>query len=173
MQPSYLGLNTRALLISGLIAGVGIGLLSHIPLVSCVNCLLLGWVWGGGIGAVYLYRQNEHQPYLTTTQGLVIGAVAGVIGAIIGAIAGLLLGGLTAAFTQAVLSYTGRSDVNVLPNLLVGAGFSVLRLILDIFLYAIVGAIGGLIATALIWKAPVAPLAPPPPYNPPPAGPVV
>lgn len=171
MNQQFAGLNTRSLLIAGLIAGVAIGLLSSIPLISCVNCLLFGWVWLGGIAAVYLYRQNEHQLYLTTTQGIVIGALAGVVGAIVGGVVGLLLAGLSTAFSEMLTRLAGESGT-VIPGFLLGAGASVFRIVLDVFLYAIFGAIGGIIATALIWKAPAV-MPPPPPYNPPPAGPVI
>jgi hypothetical protein len=171
MDQPFMGLNTRSLLTAGLIAGIAIGLLSNIPVIACVNCLLLAWVWGGAIGAVYLYRQRENQPPLTMTQGLVIGVVAGVIGAIIGGIASLLLGGLTAAAMTAMETTLGTNNVDI-PSFLVSTGFNIIGVILSIVIYAIVGAIGGLIATGLIWKTPSAPMAPPP-YNPPPSGPTI
>ncbi len=167
MNQSYMGLNTRSLVPAALIAGVAIGLLSNIPLIACVNCLLFAWVWGGGIGAVYLYRQRENRPYLTIAQGILIGLAAGLVGAVVGGIASLLFGGLTAAFSSTIANLAGDNS-RVLPSFLFNAGFSFLRLIGDLFLYGILGAIGGLIATGLIWKAPAAPIAPPPPYTPPP-----
>jgi hypothetical protein len=169
MNQTMMGLNQRSLFMSALIAGVAIGILSKLPVIACVNCLLMAWVWGGAIGAVALYRRYEHQPYLTATQGLVIGAAAGIVGAIVGGIAGLLLGGVNAAIAQTLSSYAGENGVNV-PNFVFSTGFTALSIITDIILYAVVGAIGGLIATALIWKAP-ATVPPPPPYTPPTAGP--
>jgi hypothetical protein len=168
-QPMF-GLNSRSLLLSGLIAGIGIGLLSNIPLIACVNCLLLAWVWGGGIGAVYLYRRYENRPPLTLTQGLVIGAVAGAIGAVIGGVASLLLGSLSAAFTTVLNNLAGENGTTI-PSYLLNSGFSLLGALFNIILYGIFGAIGGLIATGLIWKAPVLPMPRPPSYTPPgPAG---
>jgi hypothetical protein len=167
MNQPFMGLNSRSLLYSGLIAGVAMGILSHIPLINCLNCLLLAWVWGGGIGAVYLYRRYEKNPTLSSTQGLVLGAAAGVVGAIVGGIASILLGGLGAAFSQAVDNFVGNNG-SAITGFFLSSGFSILRIIRDIVIYGIVGAIGGLIATALIWKAPVAAA---PPYTPPPAGP--
>ncbi len=172
MNQPFMGLNTRSLLTSGLIAGVAMGLLSNIPLIACLNCLLLFWVWGGAIAAVFLYRRYEHEPPLTITQGLVIGGAAGIIGAVVGGIASLLLGGLTAAFAETIAAMSSDRGINI-PNYLFSAGFSIIAVIRDIFVYAIVGAIGGLIATGLIWKAPAAPVAPPPTYTPPPAGPTI
>jgi hypothetical protein len=166
MNQTFMGLNTRSLITAALIAGVGIGLLSSIPLIACVNCLLLAWVWGGGIAAVYLYRRSENQPYLSTTHGIVLGAAAGVVGAIVGGIAAMLLSGVSAAFSQMLSNLAGQSGQNI-PNFLLAGGFSIVGIFINIILYAVVGAIGGLIATALIWKAPAV-TPPPPPYNPPP-----
>jgi hypothetical protein len=161
MNQSLMGLNQRSLVLSVVIAGVAIGLLSRIPLIACVNCLLMAWVWGGAIGAVALYRRYERQPYLSTTQGLVIGAAAGIVGGI----AALLFSGMNAAIMQALSSYANESGVSI-PDFILGAGFSLFGILLDVVVYGVVGAIGGLIATALIWKAPAA-IPPPPPYSPP------
>lgn len=170
MNQSLWGLNQRSFMMAALIAGVGIGLLSSIPLISCVNCLLLAWVWGGGIAAVSLYRRSENHVFLNNTQGAVLGAAAGIVGAIIGGIAALLLSGVTTAAMQALSTYAGESGVNV-PGFLVGAGANIFGMLINIVIYAVVGAVGGLIATALIWKNPAAVVPPPPPYNPPPPGP--
>jgi hypothetical protein len=155
---------------AGAIAGVGIGLLSNIPLIACINCLIFAWVWLGGIAAVYLYQRYEKQPYLSITQGLIVGAVAGAIGALVGGIASLIFGGLSAAFSQLISSALG-SNSSAIPSFLLSSGFNFLGTFFSIFYYAFFGAIGGLIATALIWKAPATPQSPMPPYVPPPAGP--
>jgi hypothetical protein len=39
-------------------------------------------------------------------------------------------------------------------RMLKSGGFAIISLIIDLILYAIFGAIGGLIATAAIWKSP-------------------
>lgn len=168
MNQTFAGLNQRALLISALVAGVAIGLLSHIPVVACLNCLLFAWVWGGAIFAVYLYRNNTNRLPLNTGQGAIIGALAGVVGAIVGAVVAAIFGGMSAAFNQVLNDLAGQTGQNI-PSFLFSAGFSALRTVGDIFLYGIIGAIGGLIATGLIWKSPVTypPYTPPPPPPPP------
>jgi MFS family permease len=167
MDQQFMELNTRSLLISAAIAGVAMGLFSNLPLIACLNCLLFGWVWGGGIGAVFLYRRSQKQAVVTNTQGLVLGAAAGIVGAIIGGIAAAIFGGLSAAFSNLLFNATGDIG-NVVSGFILSTGFSFFEVIRNIFIYGIIGAIGGLIATALIWKAPTAPL---PPYTPPPSGP--
>jgi hypothetical protein len=170
MNQQFMGLNTRSLLISGGIAGVAMGLLSNIPLVNCLNCLLLAWVWGGGIGAVWLYRRSEKQAAVTNTQGLVLGAAAGIAGAIIGGIAAVILGSLNAAFWAFLGNLAGSGIGDTVRGFIVSSGFQILDIIRNIFIYGIIGGIGGLIATALIWKTPTPPL---PPYTPPPSAPTV
>jgi hypothetical protein len=165
MNQPFMGLNSRSLVYSGLIAGVAMGLLSHIPLVACLNCLLFAWVWGGGIGAVFLYRRYEKNPVLSVTQGLVLGAAAGIVGAVIGGITAAIFAGLNTAFSEALNNLLGNNGSGIFDIFLAG-GFSLLGIFRDIVIYGIVGAIGGLIATALIWKAPMA--AVPPSYTPPP-----
>jgi hypothetical protein len=169
MNQSLWGLNQRSLVMSALIAGVGMGLLSSIPLVACVNCLLLAWVWGGAIAAVSIYRRYENGVFLNNTQGAVIGAAAGIVGAIIAGIASLLLSSVSVAAMESLRAYAGESGVDV-PGFVFGAGANIVGTLINLVLFAVVGAIGGLIATALIWKAPVAAVPPPPPYNPPPPG---
>lgn len=170
MDQTFVGLNSRSLLLSALIAGVGVGLLSHIPLIACINCLLFAWVWGGGIGAVYLYRRYEHQPFVNTTQGLVLGALAGVVGAIIGGIVAAMFSGLSVATSSFLQNLAGENGSQI-PTFLLNSGFSLIGVFVNIIIYAIFGAIGGLIATNLIWKNPPAGvMPPPPPYTPPPSG---
>ncbi len=163
MNQPTMGLNTRSLVYSGLIAGILMGILSQIPLVACLNCLLFAWVWGGGIASVFLYRRFEHNPTLSITQGLVLGAAAGVVGAVVGGIASLIFGGLSAAFSQMISNAVGDTGSS-LTSFFISSGFSIFRIFRDVIFYGIVGAIGGFIATGLIWKAPVTPT---PTYTPP------
>jgi hypothetical protein len=132
-------------------------LLGNLPIVNFVNCLLCAWVWLSGILAVYLYRRfATANPSLSTGQGAILGALAGVIGAVIGAV-------ISAVFTSAgmvkflealsfQLSY--RPILEPYVSMLKSGGFAIISLIIDLILYAIFGAIGGLIATAAIWKTP-------------------
>jgi hypothetical protein len=89
------------------------------------------------------------------------------VGAIIGGITAIIFGGLSAAVSNLVFNATGDIG-NTVSGFFLSSGFQILDVIRNIFIYAIIGAIGGLIATALIWKAPTPPL---PPYSPPPSGP--
>jgi len=86
-------MNTRALLLSGLIAGVLMGLLSELPILSIANCCLCLWIWAGGIFAVFLYRRFDNSVGATTlTQGVLVGLVAGLVAAVLGTILAAIIG---------------------------------------------------------------------------------
>ncbi|MGE5222718.1 MAG: hypothetical protein ACM3PY_09780 [Omnitrophica WOR_2 bacterium] len=167
MNQSFSGLNQRSFLLAGLIAGLGIGLLSTIPFVNCLNCLLFAWVWGGGIAAVSLYRRYEKQPFVPVAQGLFIGALAGAIGAVVGGLLSILFGGIGFAVSDTLRQVAGDTGSSI-SNFLFSTGFNFFSMLWHIILYGVIGAIGGFIATTFIWKQPLSIQAPPPPYNPPP-----
>jgi len=68
-----------------IIAGLAIGAVSGLPVISFINCCCCAGILGGGVFAYYLYRQ-EHQegmPPLESSDGLILGIMAGVIGAFV------------------------------------------------------------------------------------------
>ncbi len=153
-------MNSRAFLLSVGIAGVVMAILSNLPLISICNCLLCMWVWGSSILAVYLYRNfDKTGPMLSVGQGVALGIAAGVVGGIIGAIISAIFAG---ANTAAMLDFL-RSQESLRPyldtygGLIQSGGFHLLGSLFSIVIYAIFGAVGGIIATTLIWKAPVPP----------------
>ena len=139
-------MNTRALLISAGIAGVLAGVLSGLPIVSAVNCLLCGWVWGAGILAVYLYRRNTGAAPVTTSTGLIIGLLVGIISAIL---ASLLSTAFTAntpvPLTQEQLEQLGDA-AEFLTN---PAAMGATTFLVNLIAHPIFGAIGGLIGSAI------------------------
>lgn len=144
-------LNSTSLLYAAGIAGGAAGLLSSIPLVNLVNCLLCGWLWIGGMAAVYLYN-NRESVQLPSAQGALVGAAAGVIAALVGAVLGLLLGGFGVAATSLsdpefsqYLDQVGGADA------VAGIATS-FGLICSVVLYGGFGALGGLIGTAIFKK---------------------
>jgi hypothetical protein len=150
-------MNTRAFLLSALIAGVVMALLGQIPIINILNCVLCMWVWGSGILAIFLYRRFEPaNPILSIGQGAGVGAVAGVVGAIIGAILSAIFksAGWGALLSLAKAIAGPSADLDPIANLITTGGFWFISLGIDLVLYAFFGAVGGIIATALIWKKP-------------------
>jgi len=141
-------MNTKFLLLTSLIVGVLTALLSSIPLISAVNCLLCGWFWMGGIFGVWLYR-NLTKESLTTGKAVVMGLVAGLIAAVLTTVLGLIFSGNTVPLTpeqmQQLEEAMGESakifeDPTTLT--LIGAVFSLV-------LYPLFTAIGGAIGAAI------------------------
>jgi hypothetical protein len=143
-------MNTRALLISGAIAGAVSALLSAIPIINFVNCLLCAWLWLGGIFAVWLYRKNAGGPTLVDTgRGAVIGLVAGLFGAVVASILTAIVGAGAPALpaeTMAQLEDQLGEAAEVITN--PGASLAV-GILFNLILYPLFGAIGGLIGAAV------------------------
>ncbi|MGH2567064.1 MAG: DUF4199 family protein [Bacteroidota bacterium] len=68
---------------SAALAGTAMGVVSAIPGLSLINCCCCAGIIGGGILAVYLYKQEfkEGMQPLESSDGLVLGILAGLIGA--------------------------------------------------------------------------------------------
>ncbi len=152
-------MNKQPFYLASLIAGVVMALLSTLPLVNMVNCLLCFWVWTSGILGVYLYRRlSRENPMLSTGQAAGLGALAGVVGAILGAILDTLFRGGIAATLSILETIPGfSSQVQNIPyDFLRTGGFSVFNLFTNLVFYVIFGTIGGILAVSLIWKSPAA-----------------
>jgi hypothetical protein len=57
-------------------------LVSNLPIISFVNCLLCGGFWGSAIFAVWLYQRLGNE--VSIRQGVSVGAVSGLISGILG-----------------------------------------------------------------------------------------
>lgn len=144
-------LNSPSLLFAVGVAGGAAGLLSSIPLVNLLNCLFCGWLWIGGMAAVYLYN-NRESVSLPSAQGALVGAAAGIVATIVGAVLGLLLGDFG-------LAATSLSDPEIAQYLDQFGGAEVVAgiattfgLVCGFVLYGGFGALGGLIGAAIFKK---------------------
>jgi hypothetical protein len=137
-------LNMTSVLYAAGIAGVAAGILSVVPLVNFVNCLLCGWLWVGGGAAVYLYN-NREKVSLDSGNGFLLGAIAGVIAAVIIAVG--------SAIGFAGVSVSDPEFAPYLDQIGVGAaavaGFS---LICSAAFSIVFGGLGGLIGASIFKK---------------------
>jgi hypothetical protein len=77
-----MSMNTKNLWIASL-SGAALSLLvSNLPYIGFVNCLLCGGFWGSAIFAVWLYLRMSGT--LTVRQGLNIGALTGLLAGVAG-----------------------------------------------------------------------------------------
>jgi hypothetical protein len=151
-------MNSKALTAAA-IAGAGIGLLSSIPILNLVNCLLCAWVWGGGIFAIWLYKRNSGEMAVPSNQGAIIGLVAGVIGGLIAGVLGSILGaGSFAAVASqmqeqmATLDPAQREQMQVVVDAMASGGLGIVTICMSVGIYGVFGLIGGLIGSATIGK---------------------
>ncbi len=160
-------MNTRALLLAGVISGVVMAVVSAIPVLSCINGCLCLWagIWGGGILAAWIYQSNS-QTGLTPGQGVMVGLVAGAVGAvlatIIGAVFSLIFTGFnSAAYLDYLNQIPGASDAipqasrDLIAQYASQAGSFVFSLICNFVVYPFFGLIGGLIGSSIFKKGAV------------------
>jgi hypothetical protein len=153
-----------------LYAGIAIGVLSALPIISLGNCVCCMWVVGGGMLAVYLMQQNY--PYsVTTADGALVGLMAGAIGGAIAALLSIPLMMAMGPFQQQVFNRIAENpDIPEQTRDLIrsigasGAmgGLIALKVVIGLAqacIMAIFGLLGGLLGVALFKKKD----APPPP----------
>ena len=139
-------MNNRALLLSGVVGALVMVVLSNVPFLNLINCLLCAGVWLGGMAAVWFYRRQTGQP-LTAGQVAIIGVVAGLIGALLSSIVASVFG---ADAMQAVLDAdpTGQTR-SALGSFVGGTASFLVGFVINIILYPLFGAVGGAIYAAL------------------------
>jgi len=145
-------MNTRSFLFATLIAGAAMGLLGNLPVLNLVNCLLCIWVWLGGALAVILYRRFQGGSTIPTLgQGAGLGAVAGLIGAVVGFGVYLLTAAVTAPIMEGLIrALEVQGDVFPQPLNSGGTlGGALFFLLVDLGLYPLFGALGGLITASM------------------------
>jgi hypothetical protein len=146
-------MNSKNLWIASLAGAVLTTLVSNLPLVGFVNCLLCAGFWGSAIGAVWLYRRLGST--LTVRQGVTVGALTGLCAGVLG----FLLGFLGLAGMQGLMNSVGpflpadatQGLVSSLPNW----GTIVFNLIGVVF-NVLFGTLGGFIGGSIFKTAPPA-----------------
>jgi hypothetical protein len=153
-------MNIKSLLLSGIIAGTIMAVLSSLPLISFLNCFACFWLWASGILGSGLYRLFQGKSLtssLTGGQGAVVGIFSGLIGAVVYSILGTIIGGAGLASGLApLLASQSKTVEDVVPGTLVSfftAGtFSIVVLLFNIIIFPFFGAIGGAIGGVLFGK---------------------
>jgi hypothetical protein len=152
-------MNSRAFILSALIAGVIIGVLGNLPLLNLINCFLCLWVWVGGILAVVFYRKFLHGgPDLTPGQGAGLGAIAGLIGAFVGVVVYAATSFISMplfARLAEFLQVEGDLPFRMEPGSVLASTFAFF--LMDVVLYPLFGALSGLVGASLFRKQPQVP----------------
>jgi len=145
-----------------LIGGAVAGILSGIPLVNCLCCL---WIIGGAILASYLAAKDSPVS-LKAGDGAVIGAFAGIFAAFVRVFMSLPFRATELALFRKIMErlseYVPETPAEWKDMFSFGSGpISLAGLLLGLFLsaaiFAILGALGGIIGMALFGKKPAPP----------------
>jgi hypothetical protein len=139
-------MNTKNILITGLVGAVITLLLTNIPFINLVNCLICAGFWIGPLFATWLYKRMTGT--LSTKEGIWVGVTAGVIAGVIGF--GLSFLGVTgiaglANQVNRFASPEGQIDMSGLEGGILNTVGTFFGVIFDI----VVGAIAGLIGAAI------------------------
>lgn len=143
-------MENKSLFLSGLVGALVMVVLTQVPILNLINCLICAGLWIGGIVAVWFYRRQTGQA-VTGGQGAVLGAVAGLLGAVIGSIVGAIFGGALIA-SMIAADPTGTAG-DALGGFVGGGAMSLIGFFFNVILYPLFGAIGGA-AYASIAKPP-------------------
>jgi hypothetical protein len=142
-------MNTKNLLIAALVGGVVTEVLTNVPILNLLGCLLCLSFWIGPLLAVWLYRRLQGE--VTLGQGTGIGTLAGVIAGLIGFLLSFAnLAGMS-SFVNGVRPFLSPQDLQNVDTALSGAVLMVFNLV-GVGITILFGAIGGLIGGAIFKK---------------------
>jgi hypothetical protein len=141
-------MNTKNVLVSGLVGAIITLALTNIPFVNLINCVICAGFWLGPLFAVWLYKRNTGS--VSTKEGIWVGVAAGAIAGVIG----FLLSFIGAAGAAGIVNQVN----SVLPeadriNMGGAEGFvgNILITFFGVLFDIVVGAIGGFVG-ALLFK---------------------
>jgi hypothetical protein len=138
-----------------LLGGLLIGLLSALPVVGGCCCL---WAAVGGMLAVYLQQQRMPGP-IQSGEAAVSGLIAGIIGAVLATLATWLAFLVVGPVAQDAVQRALESNPAVSPemrdfitNMVSGRGVILLKLCINLPVYAVFSMLGGLLGMAFFKK---------------------
>jgi len=156
-----------------LVAGAVAGLLSGLPFIGAGNCVCCLWIVGGAAMAAKLLAAAT-PGLLTAGDGAIVGAMTGIVAAVVDAIVSIPLRSFNLGLARRLIDKAAElggempSGVGGILNSSSGVltpGWFLLGLFVSAAVFALVGALGGIIGVSLFGKKslPPAPAAPPPP----------
>ncbi len=157
-----------------LMAGAVAGLLSGLPFIGSANCLCCLWIVGGAAAAVKLLAK-ETPAALTSGDGAIVGTLTGIVAAVVDTLVSIPLRSFNLGLAQKIMdtaSEMGGEMPAGLDGLFQSAagtlspGWFLLGLFISSVLFAVFGALGGVVGVSLFVKKP-ARAVPPPPAIPP------
>jgi hypothetical protein len=141
-----------------LLGGLLIGVLSSLPLVAIGNLCCCLWVIIGGLLTVYLEQQAQPDP-IDTGDAAVGGLLAGVFGAIVAVAGAAVMQAVTGPMMQEQMQQVFANRPEISPEMqemfqrfFTGRNMILFTAIVDLPVFAIFGALGGLLGVAFFRK---------------------
>jgi len=145
------------MLVPALIGGAIAGVLSGIPLLNCLCCL---WIIGGAMLASY-FLSKDSPVALTAGDGAIVGIFTGIVAAVVDAIVSIPLAAVNREFMLKVMEKI-KEYADEMPagweTWLEGGGtptsfsMQMLGLLISAVVFAVLGALGGVIGISLFGK---------------------
>ena len=141
-------MNTKNLLIAAGVGGLVTEILTNVPILNLLTCLICVSFWIGPLFAVWLYRRLQGE--VTLNQGIGIGALAGVIAGLIGFVLSFFNMAGVGDLPEVLRSMPGmqEQDLQQMQALFSGPMLIFFNLI-GVGITIFFGAVGGLIGGAL------------------------
>jgi hypothetical protein len=143
--------------VPALIGGVIAGVLSGIPIVSCLCCL---WIIGGGILAAY-FLTKESSIALTAGDGAIVGIFTGIIAAFVEAFVNIPFRAINEKLVQGMMDRFSQYYEEMPPgweSWLEEGGmegsvvWTILGLVMSAVIFSALGALGGIIGISIFGK---------------------
>jgi hypothetical protein len=144
-------MNTKNILITGLVGAVITLALTNIPFVNLVNCVVCAGFWLGPLFAVWLYKRMTGT--ISTKEGIWVGVTAGVIAGVIGVLLSFVGAAGGAGFINQINMFMApedRIDMSGVEGQIGNILIDSFGVVFDI----IVGAIAGLVGAAIFKNKP-------------------
>lgn len=147
----------QGMFVPALVGGVLAGVLSAVPFINCLCCL---WIIGGAILAAFLLSKNSPVA-LTAGDGAIVGVFTGIIAAVTEAIVSLPFRAMNEEFVRTMVErfseYSGEIPSGWDRFLEPGAvepslAWSIIGLVISVFIFSALGALGGIIGVSLFGK---------------------
>jgi hypothetical protein len=139
-------MNTKNLWIAALSGAVLTTLVSNLPIIGFVNCLLCAGFWGSAIFSVWLYRRLSGT--VTVGQGVRVGALTGLCAGVLGFLLGFIGLAGAAGLSNVASSFLPADTAQGMNSTVQAMGSIVFNLIGVVF-NVIFGTVGGWIGGAI------------------------
>jgi len=141
-----------------LIGGAAAGLLSGMPIVQCMCCL---WVIGGAMLSAHLLAKNSTVS-LTAGDGALVGAISGIIAAVIERLISIPFAAFSLEFARKLMESMSRFTQEMPSgwetwldgSRVLSPALFMLGLMITAFIFAGLGALGGILGASLFGRKP-------------------